>query len=79
MKWPSKMLQNMPYSWNTKTYVVFFCILFAFLINALIYGHRPGHSLWEKNKVARNEKRKKNLYSKKWQILKHFARSFHQA
>ena len=46
--------------------------------------HRPGHLLGKnKNKVARNEERKKNylvfLMIKIWQILKDFARSFHQA
>ena len=45
--------------------------------------HRPGHSLGE-NKVAQHEKRKKQLWVfvylyKIWQILKHFARSLHQA
>ena len=31
MKWPSEMLQNLQYFWNTKTYVVFF-ILCYFII-----------------------------------------------
>ena len=29
MKWPSKILQNLPYFWNKKTYIVFFVIHFC--------------------------------------------------
>ena len=49
-----------------------------------LYQHGPGHSLGEKNKVARNEKQNKKKHlgfhiQKIWQILKRFARLFHQA
>ena len=44
--------------------------------------HRQGHSLGEKTKIARNEKKNyASKYSKNmeiWQILKYFARAFHQ-
>ena len=56
-------------------------------MNALVYvdcRHRPGHTLGEKNKIARNEKWKKQLWDfvymyKIWQILKCFAGTFSQA
>ena len=55
-------------------------------MNALVYVdiYIPGHSLGKRNKVARNEKRKKQQWIfiyiyKIWQTLKHFAGTFHQA
>ena len=40
MNWSSETLQNLPYFWNTKTYIVFFVFHFVllsfFLMNALV-------------------------------------------
>ena len=60
---------------NLKLLFSFRANLFFPLMNAPVYGHRPGHSLGEKNKVARNEKWKKQLwvfvyikYGKFWSV-----------
>ena len=59
------------------------CYLFFPLMNALIYVNiNQGIHQWKKNKVAPNEKQKKQLQVfiyKIWQILKGFAGTFHQA
>ena len=73
----SKMLQNLPYFWNTKNHIVFFIfhfvLLYFSLMNALVYVEC---------RHAWNEKRKKNYiswdfvfqkYGKFWSILlEHF-------
>ena len=43
--------------------------------------HRPGNSLGEKNKVLQNEEKNNGGFHipKIWQIVRHFAMSFHQA
>ena len=63
MKWPGETLQNLPYFIYTKTQSCFFhfsfrATLFFPLMNALVY---VDIDIREKNKVARNEKRK-NLH-----------------
>ena len=86
MKCSSEMLQNLPYFWNMRTYVGFFILCyFIFPPNECpdLCRYRPRACIREANKVARNEKRKKNYMSfdipKIWQILKHFTGTFHQA
>ena len=87
MKCSSEMLQNFPYFWNTKTHSFFSFFIscyFIFFPNECpgLCQHRPGHSLGEKIKLheMKNEKNYMGFRIPKiWQILKHFARSFHQA
>ena len=62
----TKMLQNVPHFWNTKTQVVFFSFFISFnlifpLMNALVYVNIDQGIHKEKTKVARNEKFKKLL------------------
>ena len=76
MKCSSKMLQNLPYFWNTKTHVVFLffisCYVLYFFYNECpgLCEHRPQadiQSFGGKNKVAQTENWKKKLgflYSK---------------
>ena len=45
MKWPSKMLQNLPYFWNMKTHVAFSDFHFVLLFSSNECRHRLGHSL----------------------------------
>ena len=87
MKCPSETLQNLPYFWNKITHIVFFSFFnlcyFIFFPNECpgLYQqqHRPGYSLGGNNKVALIEKNYMGFYFPKlWQILKRFARSFHQ-
>ena len=79
MKCPSEMLQNLPYFIYTKTqscfvHFSFRATLFFPLMNALVYLTRA--LIREKNKVALGF----HIYNYKiCQILKHFARAFHQA
>ena len=87
MKWPSEMVQNLPYFiYIRKTKVAF--SVFHFVLHYFCSlnecpdqcQHKPGHLLGEKNKVAWNEKWKKQLgffiyikYGKFWSILQgHF-------
>ena len=58
MKWPCEMLQNLPYFGNTKTHIVFFVFQFALIY---FFPNECPVLCWHerKNKVARNEKRKK--------------------
>ena len=86
MKLSSKTLQTLPYFWN-----FFFSFLISsnswlLIVDALVYadideGARGIHCL--KSKVAQNKKIKKTyfcfLIPRIWQILKHFAKQFHQA
>ena len=71
------------YIWKSKVvFSIFHFMLIYFFPNECpdLCRHRPGHSLGEKNKVARNEKWKKQLwgflyikYSKFWSVLlEHF-------
>ena len=47
MKSASETLQNLPYFWNMKTYIVFsFCATLFFCPG--LFQHRPGHSLGKK-------------------------------
>ena len=88
MRCSSETLQNLPYFRNTKTDVVVF-FLFALLFFSpnecpgLCPGlcqHRLGHSLRKKNLVAYKMKNTTWIFvfPKVWQILKHFAGTFHQ-
>ena len=87
MKSSIETLQNFPYFIYTKTQSCFFhlsfhAILFFPLMNALVYDHRPGHSLGEKIKLheMKNEKTTLGFHIPKvWQILKHLTGTFHQA
>ena len=80
MKLPSETLQNLPYFMYKKTHVVFFrfsfrATLYFYIMNALVYVDI------DILKVARNEKKNKYMgfrIPNIWQILKRFARSFHQ-
>ena len=81
------MLQKLTYFYCKKTHVFFFrfsfcATLFFPLMNAPVYVDIDQGTHYGKNKIAQNEKSKKYvgfLMIKIWQILKDFARSFHQA
>ena len=67
MKCSSETLQNLPYFWNTKTHVDFFIfhfmlLYFFLLMNALVYVDIDHGIHYGKNKVARNEKRKRTIW-----------------
>ena len=85
MKWPSKILQNLPYFYRKKPHTIFSDFHFKqvyFFPNEFpgLCWHRPGHSLGEKNLVAQDEKQKETTwvflwkkYCKFWMIsLGHF-------
>ena len=69
MKWPSEILQDLPYFYNMKAHAVFFSFFiscnFIFFPNEWpgLCWHRPGLSLVKKNKVVRNEKQKLHEFS----------------
>ena len=56
MKWPSEILQNLPYFMYKKTHV-FFSVFH--LMNALLYVDIDGHSLGKNIKLHETKKRKK--------------------
>ena len=83
MKWPSEMLQFLPYFWNMKTHIVFFAFhfvqLYFFPYECPGLGrHRPWHSLCKNIKLHEMKNEKKYvgfLMHKLWQILKRFSRA----
>ena len=76
MKWPSEMLQNLPYFWNTKSHIVFF--VFHFELLWICYSGCSGQS-----KVARNGGTiwgfSYYIFVTIWQVLKHFSGTFCRA
>ena len=77
MKLSSKMLQILPYFWNTKTQIVFFrfsfrATFFFFIVEALVSVDIDQGIHYYNSKVARNEKNLFNpsfqKYGKFWSI-----------